>query len=312
MNIFGENRILKWNVSIMVILILMACSLIWLLTVIFLNSLISYTDDIYSYHKSYYVAKAWLELALTEIDNSAMWFSHDIDSGNMINNNFDCVWCYFTSHIKWRSGIISNEFWKSSVCDETTALALQPWESMTIPMFYDKTSDFYKILSRDYYDIGYLWPSRMSLGLSCPNNSCPNVNLNVWVIFQSWSLDGDISWEFLYMTGISMNNSTFFTTYFNGFWSLYGNIINNLPNKNLYPYIIASNPSTHEVKFCITNSYDANWPATKYFISSIWEYAWRTVGLQAIYAQPTPSFFINPYSLSSDWTMQSSISQTYY
>lgn len=303
MNIFSQNRILKWNVSIMVILILLACSLMGILTVVFLKSLITYTDDTYSYHKSYYIAKAWLELALTEIDNSAMWFSQEIISGNTINDNFECVWCNFRSHILWRSGFISNDFWENDTCTQTGALVLQPWQSLTIPMFYDKTSSFDKILSGDYYEIDRLWSHKEDLWLSCPNNNCPNVELNVWVIFQSWGLDGDISWEYLYMTGIYANNTTFFTTYFNGFWHVYTNI----PN-NLYPYIIVSNPSEVIVRFCIKDSYNL-WPTTKYFISSLWEYMWKTVWLQAIYAQPTPSFFINPYS--SYWWDWSSMSMEY-
>ena len=294
MNKFSQNRILKWNVSIMVILILLACSLMGILTVVFLKSLITYTDDTYSYHKSYYVAKAWLELALTEIDNSAMWFSHDIDSGNAINSgNFECVWCHFTSHILWRFNLISNNFWEGTECTESGALVLQPWQSLTIPMFYDNTSGFDKILSGDYYEIEKLWSKKEYLWLSCPG-TCPDKKLNVWVIFQSWGLDGDISWEYLYMADISAGDNTFFTTYFNGFSKLYSILSSNFLNN--YPYIIISNPNQVAVKFCINDSSNNLWPTTKYFISSLWEYMWKTVWLQAIYAQPTPSFFINPYS----------------
>ena len=277
----------------MVILILLACSLMGILTVVFLKSLITYTDDTYSYHKSYYIAKAWLELALTEIDNSAMWFSHDIDSGNTINGNFECVWCNFRSRILWRSGLISNDFWENNTCTETGALVLQSWQSLTIPMFYDNTSGFKKILSGDYYEINPLWSNRNYLRLSCPSNNCSSVKLNVWIIFQSWSLDGDISWEYLYMADVSIDDNTFYNT-FDGFTDVYNSTFT--PNK-LYPYIIVSNPNMATVKFCIYDSNNNLWPTTKYFISSLWEYMWKTVWLQAIYAQPTPSFFINPYSL---------------
>jgi hypothetical protein len=41
-----------------------------ILSMNFLNNLLSYTDNSYSYYKSYYYAKAGLELALTEVDNS--------------------------------------------------------------------------------------------------------------------------------------------------------------------------------------------------------------------------------------------------
>lgn len=308
MNIFSQNRILKWNVSIMVILILLACSLMGILTVVFLKSLITYTDDTYSYHKSYYIAKAWLELALTEIDNSAMWFSHDIYSGDVINSgNFECVWCHFTSHILWRSKLISNDFWENTECTQSGALILQPWQSMTIPMFYDNASSFEKIFSNEDY-IKLLWDNREHLGLQKISG---DGILNIWVIFQTWSLTGDISWEYLYMTGMEINGNLFFN-YFNKFLSMYGDNLRS--NENYYPYIIISNNSENStIKFCIKDNDNNLWPTTKYFISSLWEYMWKTVWLQAIYAQPTPSFFINPYSSYWwDWSSLYMQNENYY
>lgn len=291
MNIFNQNRKLKWNISVMVILILLACSLMGLLTVIFLNSLISYTDDTYSYHKSYYIAKAWLELALTEIDNSTFWFSHNIDSGNIINTNFDCVGCNFTSRIQWRDTTISNKFWQSNECNDETALVLQAWQSITIPMFHDSSSSFAQIFGVND-NINLLWDWK-ELKLNCPGD-CDNEILNIWVIFQELGLTGDISREYLYMTGISTIN--FFLNYFNNFNNIDNDYQTVWNNYTYYPYMIISNPNQVEIKFCINDSDNRERPTTKYFISSIWEYMWKTVWLQAIYAQPVPSFFINPYS----------------
>lgn len=307
MNISGQNRILKWNVSIMVVLILLACSLMGILTVVFLKSLITYTDDTYSYNKSYYIAKAWLELALTEIDNSVMWFSHTINSGDFINeNNFECVWCHFTSRIQWKSEIISNDFRENPECTEESALVLQSWQSMTIPMFYDNSSSFDMVFSENY-EIKKLSLSNLTeLRLVCPNNPCPdNKKLNIWIIVQTWGLDGDLSWEYIYMTGISMNENNFFSNLTNILagqaWSAVWS------NEKLLPYIIISNSENDSLSFCISGSNEL--PTTKYFISSLWEYMWKTVWLQAVYAQPTPSFFINPYSLY--WWGWGSVMQQY-
>lgn len=300
MNIFHKNRILKWNVSIMVILVLLACSLMGILTAVFLNSLITYTDDTYSYHKSYYIAKAWLELALTEIDNSSMWFSHIIESGDSINeSNFECVWCHFTSRIQWRSNLVSDDFWESNECNDETALVLQPWQSMTIPMFYDNASGFDEIFSNED-SISRLWVNstdRYNLKLQCIKN-CSNSILNVWVVFQTWSLTWDISWDYLYMTGISAADQNFFQTYFTKFDTYYVDYV--WGNVGYYPYIVISNSENKEISFCVKHE-DIQWPTTKYFMSSLWEYMWKTVWLQAVYAQPTPSFFINPYSYFLNW-----------
>lgn len=286
----------KWNVSIMVILILLACSLMWILTIIFLNSLISYTDDTYSYYKSYYVAKAWLELSLTEIDNSQVWFSQNIYSGNEINtNNFDCVDCYFVSHIQWRSSIISNSFWENSECNSENALLLNAWESIIIPMFYDNTSEFSKILSNDF-DLVKLSDSTHRDNLKMSVIWYPS-SLNVWVVFQSWSIDWDISNKYIYMKLLTAGVN-FFSNYFHDFDSYgdYGEVW----NKNYYSYIVISNPNNHSVQFCVdgwgTQDKVYVWPTTKYYITSRWEYMGKAVWLQAIYMQPVPSFLINLYN----------------
>ena len=291
----------------MVILILLACSLMGILTVVFLKSLITYTDDTYSYHKSYYIAKAWLELALTEINNSAMWFSHDVYSGDAINSgNFECVWCHFTSHILWRSNLISNNFWENTECTQSGALILRPWQSLTIPMLYDKASNFVEIFW-DEERINLLWGYRYKLRLLC-EDGC-GTELNLWVIFQTWSLTGDISREYLYLTGMKMEESLFYK-YFQAVESDYTSAWS---NDKYYPYIIISNNSKEQsISFCIKDTEGNLWPTTKYFISSLWEYMWKTVWLQAIYAQPTPSFFINPSSLYWDSSSSAYMQNEYY
>lgn len=252
----------------------------------------SYTDDTYGYYKSYYIAKAWLELALTEINNSSVWFSHMIYSWNIINgNNFDCIWCHFVSKVLWRSDRLSNKFWLgNNSCDETNALSLMPWWSMTIPMFYDNSSTFREIFSNNK-SIMTLSDERNKLKVErvSPEN-IPDIN--IWLVFQSGS---DVTWTYLYMTWLKFDTE-FFRNYFREFDLMYGNEPWN--QKLLLPYIVLSNPNTFEVRFCISIT-DTNkvfaWPTTKYFISSVWEFMGKTVWLQAIYAQPTPSFLINPY-----------------
>jgi hypothetical protein len=50
----------------------------------------------YSYNKSYYYAKAGLELALVEIDNAGIGFSNNISiNDDIFVDNFDCDNCGF-------------------------------------------------------------------------------------------------------------------------------------------------------------------------------------------------------------------------
>lgn len=288
------NRKINWNISILVILVLLACSLMGILSMNFLNNLLSYTDNSYSYYKSYYFAKAGLELALTEIDNSDVWFSQEILINNVINSNFGWEEEWFNVSILWKSPFLSNEFWKTFDCNEITALSIPAKWSMTLPMFYDNSSDYDTILSPnsvydylanawDKLEVRYLWEQ--------------NPVLDIWVIFQSWD---SILWDYIYMTWLTFN-STFFKNYFKNFNSMYPDVL----NYKYLSYIVISNPTDSEVKFCV-NAWESSWPTTKYFISSRWQYRGKTVWLQAIYAQPLPSFFINPYvNTTSSFQQQS-------
>ena len=301
-----KNRKLNWNISILVILVLLACSLMWILSMNFLNNLISYTDNSYTYYKSYYIAKAWLELALTEIDNSDVWFSHVIWFWDVINQNFDGEGA-FNVNIMWRYTFLSNEFWtKINECTGKTALSIPAKWSMTLPMFYDNSSDYNTILSanstynylansKDKLEVIYLWEQTPIL--------------DIWVVFQSWD---SALWDYIYMTWLSFN-SNFFKNYFQNFDSMYSS---EQPwDKQYFSYIVISNPTDSEIKFCINVWDDQNkqyaWPTTKYFISSRWEYRGKTVWLQAIYAQPLPSFFINPYVSTTSSSQQQSAFSVY-
>jgi hypothetical protein len=58
-------------------------------------------------------------------------------------------------------------------------------------------------------------------------------------------------------------------------------------------YLMISNPEDTPVSFCFSSSVDL--PATKFYVTSLWNYQWKYVGMQAIYAQPIPSFMFNGY-----------------
>lgn len=281
----------KWNVSILIILVLLACSMMWILTMNYLNNLISYTDDTYGYYKSYYIAKAWLELALTEIDNTQIWFSQAISEDDPINlNNFSCIWCHFVSEVRWRSPFISNYFWQSTWCDENTALSLLSGESITLPLFYDNSANFAQVF--DSVDHVKNIANYLNILRLIPVWSYPVwYELGLWVVFENS--------EYIFMKSMPLVQSeNMFANYLDDFVDYYWNVLMD----NWLLYLVISNPNDEEVKFCIWNK---EWldpyktesrPTTKYFIMSRWEYKWKTIWLQAIYAQPIPSFFISPYS----------------
>jgi len=88
-----RNKRLKGNVSLLVILILLASSVIALLSISQIQHLITYWNMTFNYFRAFYLAKAWTELGLTEVYNRENWFEDEIK--NEINSdgtvNFDSI-----------------------------------------------------------------------------------------------------------------------------------------------------------------------------------------------------------------------------
>lgn len=281
----------------MVILVLLASSLMWILSMNFLNHLMIYTDDAYGYYKSYYMAKAWLELALTEIDNSQVWFSHNITWWNsIIVNNFSCGNCDFNMEIIGRNSFISNLYWQNSVCNVDSAFSLEPWESFVLPLFYDNTTNEANILKWDNKSYSRLLDNSLkNLKFIAPveSNSYWWSNLNIWIVIES----GDsVLTDYAFMKTKTINVDVL-SDYYIDFLGLYSDNNPEIMNKN--KYYILSNPGNSEIKFCIKVGDEAQkyslLPWTKFFVSSIGAYNWKDVSLQAVYAQPIPSFFVNSF-----------------
>ena len=75
---------LKGNISLLVILILLASSVISLLSINQIQRLLTYWNMTFNYFRAFYLAKAWTELWLTEVYNSGDGFNHSISGDNLI------------------------------------------------------------------------------------------------------------------------------------------------------------------------------------------------------------------------------------
>jgi len=286
----------KWNISILVIFVLLASSLIGVLTMNFLKQIISYTNDIYGYHKSYYFSKAWLELALTQVNNAGIGFSNIIwQNDTVFLDNFDCNNCGFDIQIQWKTSYLSEKFWISTWCNDDTAFVLKWWESLVLPMFTQKenSSNYSFFEEEPIYDNDLL---KYRNYLKFVKNQLYNWHINLWLLFLSGS---DIERDFLFIKSYDTNENVF-ESYFQDFENYYWNIIDYM---DYLSYIILSNTEDEELAFCVHIDDINQWwlvkniqlPTTKFFISSLWNFIGRTVGLQAIYGQPIPAFLANTY-----------------
>ncbi len=287
----------KWNISILVIFILLASSLIWILTMDFIKQMVSYTNDIYSYHKSYYHAQAGLELALTQIDNAGIGFSNKITSSDDIFvDNFDCINCDFEVNIEWKTQYLSDSFWMGSGCNDDTAFVLWWWESMVLPMFTQANIvNNFAVFDEDIkYDNFIL---KYKDYLKFMSNQSFNGKFNLWLIVL---LDGEIQRDLLFVRSLEWWENMF-VKYFEKYENYYGDKV--LQNDDYLVYLVISNIEDWDTSFCIhMNDINMWWvekivelATTKFFISSISSFVGRTVWLQAIYGQPVPAFLLNTY-----------------
>lgn len=146
---FRQYASFKGNVTFLFILILITTSTIALLAMSQIRNLQRYGNTSFEYLKTYYLSKAWMELALMEVNSRWYGFNFTTSTGDQfIKKNFPFVWFeegeetpdkYFQYRIIGRSPI----FWEdieTESCQENPR-SLNPWETLVIPLFYDKEAE---------------------------------------------------------------------------------------------------------------------------------------------------------------------------
>ena len=146
-----RNRRLKGNVSLLVIFILLACSVIALLSINQIQRLLTYWNMTFNYFRAFYLAKAWTELWLTEVYNSGDGFDQHIGSWSAIvswNLLPEYSWFnpYFNMTITWSFYTLNDDI-RLTWCDEWNKIKLATWDGIMLSLFFDRTYEFDKILS---------------------------------------------------------------------------------------------------------------------------------------------------------------------
>ena len=287
-----NHKKLEWNILILVILVMLTVAMMWLLTMSFLKQMFNYTINLDWYYKSYYLSKAWLELALTEIDNVDVWFSNVISGTDTIFTRNLCpgLDCSVSMNIQGRTNFLSEKFWEDSRdynCNNP--IVLSGWESFALPLFLQsRPSSDANILwwiDREHYD--YIVSELDKIDVIPQTNPSSDTKLNLSLVFQE--INDQLN--NLYISSEDFNSNMINSWY--GIRSL-----------DLYTssklYLMISNLNEYPVSFCLNvNSILGNnrieMPATKFYVVSLWNYQWKYVGMQAIYAQPIPSFMFYGY-----------------
>ena len=121
------------------IFVLLASSLLGVLSMNFVQQMMRQSAVVHSYYSSYYLAKAGLELGLAQIVNRGVGFDRLVGSGDAVmSGNFLCGdRCALSVSISGTSTMLSKAFWQGSGC--TSPYVLNRGDSVIIPLFRDIT-----------------------------------------------------------------------------------------------------------------------------------------------------------------------------
>ena len=288
-----KNRRLKGNVSLLVIFILLASSVIALLSINQIQHLLTYWNMTFNYFRAFYLAKAWTELWLTEVYYREAWFNQKIGSWHAIVS-WNLVWAYswfnpyFTMNITWEFKYLTNDIRYTTECSGENKITLGTWEWIMLSLFWDTTDDIKEILS---------------------NNNGNDINKNIRELLNDLISEiemKDVKWEWQWTN----NYFTFWLFDYDEHWDM-KNIyvetwsdtklkafLNNIKNDDIknsrrrYLTIKNSWTESETVSFCIFMD-DKFIPYSDSLITVRGNYGDMEVWLQSVVKKTTPSWSLN-------------------
>ena len=278
-----RNKRLKGNVSLLVIFILLACSVIALLSINQIQHLLTYWNMTFNYFRAFYLAKAWTELGLTEVYYREAWFEQEIGSWDAIVS-WNLVWAYswfnpyFTMNITWEFKHLTNDVRYTDECSGDNRITLGTWEWIVLSLFWDKTEWYDKIFYDETEEIRAMDDNIKKLTLD-------------WTEWNWWSTSYFTFWLFNY-DGWSMWNIVVKT------WNSLNYFLNEYIKEvsGERRYLTIKNPWTLDevVSFCITLENSNHMiPYSDSLITVRGNYGDMEVWLQSVVKKTTPSWSLN-------------------
>ncbi len=301
----------KWNISILVIFVLLASSLLGVLSMNFVQQMMRQSAVVHSYYSSYYLAKAGVELGLAQIVNRGVGFERVVGSGDAVmSGNFLCGdRCALSVSISGTSTMLSKAFRQGSGC--TSPYVLSGGDSVIIPLFRDVTpwtvADMFaswvvyenlaQIFKNDWISFDTEFGGDVNFGILILSGDDLSEN---GIFFQKWNLK---SW----LTAFREAFEQYLWTIDSGLYPLDAQLKNNYDKSRLVDngykmYLLISNTSSAEEQFCASVVQPQQAPTVyvlptdSFFVSSQASYGNQYVALDASYAQPIPGFLFSTYS----------------
>lgn len=293
----------KGNISIFVIFVLLASSLLWLLTLIFVQKLLRYQSVAIGYYQSYYTAKAWIETALALDKIRGVGFNYTIPQ-SLVTDNFACgASCAINTTITARASFVQDQYRLADSC--STWFILESWQIKTVPLFYDNGTGAVAALFTDPVQytslIGRVDDIDMSISSHIFGLLVDRVAIGMLTL--SWTelvTDGSFIQEYTSMPLSSVLNL---------FWDDYNAYVQltqwagiDLYSPWYQSYLMIANTSENNpLQLCVSMNpsmyaSDDALGQEIVFINSMGSFAGYRVGLQAVLDNSIPQYLLQTYS----------------
>ena len=284
-----KNKKLKGNISLLVIMVLLATSVITLLSINQITRLISYWNQTFNYFRAYYLAKAWTELWLAEVYNRGDGFNNRIPSDSSLVTwnlleEYSAFNPYFDTTITWSFKVLTNDVRESNECSWYNRITLNTGAGIMLSLFSDDTKWTKNILTG--------WSDKIS-----PLDSDKIKELNLitdWKIFPNkltfafFTYDNnDIMEDIIVETDKSTSS----------LWNFLSSSAGNLVESNtpkLKKYLTIRNSGTWDeiIEFCVEMD-NKEIPYSNFLITTIWHYGDTEVWIQSIVKKWVPDWTLN-------------------
>lgn len=280
----------SWNISIVVILLLVLSTLAGFLILYSVKQLAIFSWGFYNYYKSLYLANAGLELQLSKIAFHSQWFEDSVLTWSFVaKNNIDCGKgkCSFETFNVAKNSSLMDIGVYDSWCSGSKTRIIKPWEALVVPLFFEEIWTGQE--SFQTWQLVSVFDSLFSLELSV-------YTWNILITFVPWSWD--ISSESVY--SFSANSEIRWKSLQKIFT---GQNINFIKYESFYNYVVFANPieqgTWESAKICLLNEgWSIVLPET--YIVSKWIYNDTIVVLQTTKKVAVPGFLSNTFIWNSN------------
>lgn len=275
-----RNKRLKGNVSLLVIFILLACSVIALLSINQIQRLLTYWNMTFNYFRAFYIAKAGTELWLTEVYYREAGFEQSIGTWDAIVSwlalGYSGFNPYFTMNISWTFQYLTDDVRYTNECTENNKITLGTGEWIMLSLFTDETDWINNILSPSENDdkIQPLTPEQIRK-IDFWNNVW---SFTFWIFAYEW-------WDMIDVIVLNWGNLDTFRDKVE-----VSNFLRDY-QYNRRKYLTIKNSGNEPVSFCI--SWEWYIPYSDSLITVRWYYGDMEVWLQSVVKKEVPSWSLD-------------------